>query len=189
MARFEDIPLKSPLAGNEVLAAGDPDSGDDVGITPDELVAYNISNLPLVTSTGNGFMRSADYDRLYDTYTKEQQDVFNAIFKEELIGFYIGTVADGYIEFYSHLGSDQSLVSATVKTASGTVTAAVKINGVVAGGLTGMAASSVASNYLAGGSPPVNLQEGDTLGLQFSANSTALGFYVTILSYAQIPSY
>lgn len=185
MARFGDNPVKSPLAGNELIPATDPSDDSDIALTPDILAAYLASNLPLATATGNGLMSSTDYARLYDTYTIAQIDAKNAILKVELIGFYIGTVANGYIEFYCHLDNDCYIQEAWLKTASGTVTCSVQINGVSVTGLATLAVSSTGQRFAA---TALNfLESGDVVGLLMASNSAALGFYITIAGTMNLP--
>lgn len=185
MARFGDNPVKSPLAGNELIAAEDPSDDTDICITPDILVAYAADNLPLSTDTGNGFMSSTDHARLYNTYTQAQIDAKNAILKVELIGFYIGTVANGYIEFYCHLDNDMTITEAYFKCASGTVNCSVQINGVTITGLSVIAVSSAGSRVAA--SALNFLASANKVGLLFAANSSCLGFYITIAGTMNLP--
>lgn len=185
MARFSDNPLKSPLSGNELIPATDPSTSDDICITPEELIDYAQANIPIATATGNGLMGMTDYIRLYDTFTIEQINQKNAILKVELIGFYIGTVANGYIEFYCHLSNDMVIQEAYFKCASGTVNCSVQIDGVTITGLGVIAVSSAGSRVAA---TALNaLVSGHKVGLLFAANSSCLGFYITISGTMNLP--
>lgn len=190
MARFSGNPLKNPLAGTEIIPATDVsvstgNGAPDVGITPNVLAEFVLGSFPLASDTGNGLMSSEDHSRLYDTYTKEENDAFNALFKKEAIGIYIGTVADGYIEFYSNVLDDLTIISADAKSDSGTVTAAVQIAGVSITGLDAIAISSTKGTSTATAANA--LANGVSLGITFSANAAALGVYLTILAYKNLP--
>lgn len=185
MARLGDNPLKSPLTGNELIAGEDPSDDSDICVTPDILVNYAAANLPLATATGNGFMSATDYARLYDTYTQAQIDAKNEILKVELIGFFVGTVANGYLEFYCHLDNDMTILEAFFKTSSGTVTASVQINAVSVTGLASIAVTSAGQRVAA---TALNfLASADKVGILFASNSAALNFYVTISGTMNLP--
>lgn len=185
MARLGDNPIKSPLDGNELIPFTDPGTNDDGCTTPDGLQAYLLANLPLATDTGNGLMSAADHIRLYSLYTAPRIDAFNAIFKEEAIGFYVGTVANGALAFMANALDALTIETAYVACASGTVTLAVQIDGV---SITGMGAIAVTSTkQLLTATALKSLATAAVLSLLFSANSTCLGFYITIKAYKVLP--
>jgi len=186
MARFSDNPIKSVLAGNELLPGTDPSSGDDICVTPDIFLTYCAQNLPLATATGNGLFTSSGFSRLFDeTYTKDEIDAKNAILKVNVIGFFVGVVADGYLEFYCHLDNDMTITEAFFKTSSGTVTASVQIDGVSVTGLANIAVTSAGQRVAA---TALNfLPSASKLGLLFATNAAALNFYVTIAGTMNLP--
>jgi hypothetical protein len=185
MARFGDNPVKSPLAGNELIPATDPSSGDDICLTPDILTDFALANFPLATSTGNGLMSSVEFNRIYDTYTIAEIDAKTDVLKIEPIGFYVGTVANGYIEFFCNLLEPLTIVEAFFRTASGTVTCSVQIGGVSVTGLSAIAVTSAGQQVTA--TALNSMVNGSKLGLLFASNSSALGFYVTISVRRTVP--
>lgn len=185
MGRLGSNPIKTPLSGNELLSGEDPSDNADICVTPNILVDYAADNLPLATVTGNGLMGYVDYLRLYDTFTIEEINQKNSILKVELIGFYVGIVANGYIEFYCHLNNDMTILEAYFKCASGTVNCSVQINGITVTGLSAIAVSSAGSRVAATAANV--LLSADKVGLLFAANASCLGFYITISGTMNLP--
>lgn len=185
MARLGDNPLKTPLSGGELIAAEDPSTGNDICLTPSILQSYMAYSFALASGTGNGLMRSSDYTLLHSLYTTTQIDSFNAIFKKEVIGFYVGTVANGALEFLSNPMSELVLQSAYIVCNSGTVTCSVQIDGVSVTGMSLIAVSSVRASLTA--TALRTLATGGKLSLLFAANSSCLGFYISILAYKTFP--
>jgi len=185
MARLGDNPIKSPLAGNELIPATDPSDNTDICLTPAILRDYIALNLPIATATGNGLFSAAEYARLYDTYTIGQIDAKTNLLKQEALGFFVGVVADGYIEFMKNPINDLTIRNARFCVASGTVTCSVQINGVSVTGLALIAVTS--AGQLAAATALNFLPTGARLGLLFASNAAALNFYISIYGEVSIP--
>lgn len=174
--RFSDNPLKSPLAGTEIIPATDPASLDDVGITPQILIDWGVANGDPATGTANGYMAATDkakLDALPDNVDLETD--LNAAVRQAL-GLVLGVPTNGYIPlFYNVLGESIQLKTIYVRLASGTLTLTVKINGVAIPDLTNIPVTSSGFTYTASGSSGLIVANGE-LGLEIAAVSSPVTF-------------
>ncbi len=179
MARFGDNPLKNPLSGSEIIAATDPSSGDDCGITPDVLTQFAQENMGLANGTSQGLVSGPNGDKLNSLRTNAQNDLLNAQLGQIPFPIFIGSPVDGFIEVYQNV-LDNSIVFDFMyfALASGSTNLTVKIDGTPVTGWSNVPVTSSGGGAVAAAAKTI--APGSVLGLQFSGGSTPVNLRVTL---------
>lgn len=192
----EEDPNFNAIAENEVISIYQTDTivlikGTEVNKSlPDSVFAYltPIGTAPepdVVIGGAKNFTELEDVPASYTgntgKYVRVNGDEDALIFDDisSSVSNFIATPADGDVTVILRASSDCRLSRFTGKLASGTMTVAVKINGVAVTGLTAVAISSVASD-VATDSGVGAIEIGDIVSLTISSSSTPINFSFTI---------
>lgn len=191
MARFGDNPLKNPLTGNEVLAAQDPSTGNDIGITPLVITQFVGTHLAVANGSSNGLIDAAAYAKLLALYTQAQTDIRVSKLAEVAIPIFFAVPTNGTFAIYQHvLDIPWVFERANFMVSAGSTNVTILKNGVAIPGFTNIPAASVAAQYLvSGGSSNYTLNYGDTLSISFAGTTgNAANLAVGVKANATIPS-
>ena len=129
-----------------------------------ETIATAAGDVSMWRSEGSGAWRCL-------TYTKAAGNVFD-------VSFVLDTAADGAYVIVQKASFPFKILNAVTKTASGTITANIKIDSTSVTGLDALAITNSEADTAATAANQVAV--GDTVSVTFSSNSTALGVIVQL---------
>jgi hypothetical protein len=193
MSRFSDEPLKTTLSGSERLAATDPSTGDDVGMTPLIIAQFVQANQTVATGSTQGVVTGPSGDKLLALPTNAQLVTeFNQL-SEVAIPIFIGTPSTGFLSIYQHI-LDVPWQIALMASACGVGSTLLSIQKVASGS----SAANIAglTNIMAGTTTTIStasdtvanetLNYGDQLGISIgSTYGSAANFRCSIKAIAQ----
>ncbi len=170
MARFADNPVKSPLSGAELLAGTDPDTGGDICVTPNELVAFANDHLRIADASLPGFLSVEDFQKLFNLPNFASYSATVARLAHQPIGFFVAVPANGSVTFFSNPFETYSLGVGRIRYAvsTGTLTLAINVNGTPVTGFGSLAVTSTPTTATPGGAPTI-IAPGDLLSFTISS--------------------
>lgn len=173
MARFIDEPIKNPLSGNEVGAATDPSTMNDVGWTPFTIIQFAQLNMALASGTSRGLISGGDADKLHALDTQAQNQAITDQLAEVALPAFFGHPADGAFNFYYHTLSVSWLFSEMFcQVSAGSTNLTITKNGVPMGGATSVPITTAGQGSTFSDSPPLNeISSGDRVGISFTGTT------------------
>jgi hypothetical protein len=176
MARFSDEPLKNPLSGAERLAATDPATMDDVGMTPLIITQFAQQNMTLATGSTQGLVSGPNGDKLTALPTDAQLSTWLGELSQVPIPIFIGAPANGSLSIYQHvLSMPWKIQTMALAVSAGSTTLSLTKNGnaiLFAPGGYASPVGTVSTTQIAGDtSPNETFQPGDVLGLSLASTS------------------
>ena len=173
MARFSGNPQKSPLAGNEDIAATDPSTGNDIAITPLVITQFVATNMGVAAGSTNGLIDAASYAKLLALDTQAQTNVRVGQLAEMPFPIFFSAPANGTFVIYQHiLDIAIQLQNGYFFCSAGSTNVTILKNGSAIPGFTSVPATTVPAQYsVSGGSTNYTFNIGDILSINFAGTT------------------
>ncbi len=174
MARFGDNPLMDPVTPALIMPGTNTDTDEDVSVTVQVLADGIAPLLPLATGSTQGVVTGPDGDKLAALYSKAQLDALFAQLAQTLLPIFFGTASDGSLELLvNNTDNDIVIQVANFACSSGSVTAALTIDGTP---ITGLSALNISSTPGSATASALNtLAPGSVLGVTFTGSTGSPG--------------
>ena len=173
MGRFSGNPLKPTLAGNELIPATDPSTGNDIAFTPSILTQFVANNMAVASGTSNGLIDSASYAKLLALDTQAQTNVRVGQLAEVAIPIFFSAPVNGAYTIYQHcLDVPWVFALGNFFCSAGSTNVTVTKNGTAIPGFTSVPATSTPGQFpVSGGSSNYTLNAGDLLAVSFAGTT------------------
>jgi hypothetical protein len=176
MARFSDDPIKNPLSGAEILAATDPATMNDVGMTPLIITQFAQKNMGLATGSTQGVVSGPNGDKLTALPTAAALATQLGELAQVAIPIFIGAPANGSLQLYQHvLSVPWRIQSMALAVSAGSTSLSLTKNGnaiqFTPGGYQSAVGTVSTTQLAADTSPNDTFQPGDVLGISLGSTS------------------